>query len=901
MEYQMKDTIRKVFGGKSTKEPTIGPKAGRLPGIKNVSINDAVRSKLVESMIPTGTNKDGDGRISPPAMYAQAVVNKTASNLIDNENMLQLLPDMELAMQVLISSILSPNNMTSSELTISSAADDLGDLKGLLIDIISTYFKDVYKINTILPEMLEEMLFKSGSYPLAILPESSIDNAINGKKRITTEAISIVQVNGKPKSLGILGNEGSSRNLSFGLESLGSDTVYDPIAKVGIETVIITDNVDMLKFPQVHERMISDRLSSVYASRAMGMENDAGKTENFIYPRRDFGFNPVLNMRTLDELENDTLGHPLVLHLPPESIIPVHVPSEPKKHIGYFVAVDKHGNPIRANTNSDFYADFAHNTDMLKDMSTQLLAQTRRASEGKRDNVELMLDEAMQMYTEVMERELKTRLSNGLYGENVTVAKPTEVYRIMLARACAKMQTQLIYIPVTLMTYMAFDFNQYGSGKSLLETTKILGSVRAMMLFANTIGAIKNSTNHTDYTLDLDPDDPDPSRSIELFAHEISKSKQSAYPIGASNPLDIVNYIQNSATSIIPQNHPNWPGTKVSISDRQSSRALIDTELDESLKKRHLMSIGIAPETVDLSMNVEFAQSIISSNILLAKRAMVHQKMFTALLADFFMKYVSNSATLYNALKTCISNNKTKLKGGKHSTLTDDDITKYFISSIKASLPEPDLSRIEIQKTAFEAYSEALDAVIPAFISSELFDSSIFGELNSTVDTTIAVIKAHYQRRWLQSNDMLPEMFEILDQDKDGNPTFDLLKTHEGYMDGLGASLLTFMKRALTSSGKRDEALNKLREETGAEEPADTGGEDTGSDDTGGEDDLGGDDLGGDDLDFGGDDGGEDEVPEEAPAEEEEPPAEEEPKEEEPKEEDKKEEEDMKEEDKKEE
>lgn len=892
----MKDSIRNMFAGKAKAEPEIGSKASRLAGIKNISINDAVRSKLVESMLPTAARKNGDDRISPPAQYAQAVVNKTASNLIDNENMLQLLPDMELAMQVLISSILSPNNMTSSELTIGSAADDLGDIKALLLDIISTYFKEVYKINTILPEMLEEMLFKSGSYPLAILPESSIDAAINGKKRVTTETINLVQVNGKPKSLGVLGNIGKSNRLDFGLESMAAGIVYDPIATVGVESIIISDNVDLLKFPQVHERMISDRLSSVYASKAMGMEDNKDNVESFIYPRRDFGFNPVLNMRTLDELEGDTIGHPLVLHLPPESIIPVHVPSEPKKHIGYFIAVDKHGNPIRANTNSDFYGDFAHNTDMLKDMSTQLLAQTRRASEGKRDNVEMMLDEAMQMYTEVMERELKGRLSNGLYGENVTVARPTEVYRIMLARACAKMQTQLIYVPVTLMTYMAFDFNEYGVGKSLLETTKILGSVRAMMLFANTIGAIKNSTNHTDYTLDLDPDDPDPGRSIELFAHEISKSKQSAYPIGASNPLDIVNYIQNSATSIIPQNHPNWPGTKVSISDRQSSRALIDNDLDESLKKRHLMSIGIAPETVDLSMNVEFAQSIISSNILLAKRAMVHQKSLTALIADFIMKYTSNSSTLYNAIKACITNNKSKLKGGKHSTLTDDNVTKYFISSITTSLPEPDLSRIEIQKTAFEAYSEALDAVIPAFISSELFDSSIFGELNSTVDVTIAVIKAHYQRRWLQSNDMLPEMFEILDQDKDGNPTFDLLKSHEGYMDGLGASLITFMKRALTSSGKRDEAMNKIREATGADEPpADDGG--------GGEDtnaDAGGDELdaGGDDLDFGGDGGGEDEVVEEVPVEEEEPPAEE--PEEEPKEEDTK-DEDKKEEDKKEE
>jgi hypothetical protein len=48
-----------------------------------------------------------------------------------------------------------------------------------------------------------------------------------------------------------------------------------------------------------------------------------------------------------------------------------------------------------------------------------------------------------------------------------------------------------------------------------------------------------------------------------------------------------------------------------------------------------LAAIGIAPETVDLSMNVDFAQSIVNSNILLAKRALVYQKLLTGFVTDF--------------------------------------------------------------------------------------------------------------------------------------------------------------------------------------------------------------------------------------------------------------------------
>lgn len=153
--------------------------------------------------------------------------------------------------------------------------------------------------------------------------------------------------------------------------------------------------------------------------------------------------------------------------------------------------IDKHGNPVRASSTQDFYADLSYNTGAIRDMSSQLLAQTRRASEGRKQNSSdeiALLDEAMQMYTDVVSS-LLSRLQNGVYGENVKVSRPTEIYRMMFARACSRMMTQLVFIPQSLMTYIAFDYNSYGVGKSLLESTKILGSIRAMLLFANTVAA----------------------------------------------------------------------------------------------------------------------------------------------------------------------------------------------------------------------------------------------------------------------------------------------------------------------------------------------------------------------------------------------------------------------------
>ena len=190
----------------------------------------------------------------------------------------------------------------------------------------------------------------------------------------------------------------------------------------------------------------------------------------------------MLRIKTLDELDKETVGNPLLLTPPIESLIPVHVPSSPSEHIGYFMIVDNHGNPIRATATQDYYADFAYNAANMREMSSQLLANGRRSSEGRRDmNDIMMFEEAAKCYAEIIEDDLYQRLKSGVYGGNVKISRPTEIYRMMLARACSQMHTQLIYIPASLVVYAAFDYNDFGVGKSLVESTKILGAIRAIL------------------------------------------------------------------------------------------------------------------------------------------------------------------------------------------------------------------------------------------------------------------------------------------------------------------------------------------------------------------------------------------------------------------------------------
>jgi hypothetical protein len=159
----------------------IGDKRPRINAFRQSDTSRAIASKLVEGLfnMPKKRTKKERDAITPPNAMIAHVANKIAGNNMDAENMMQLLPDMELAKQVLVSSILSPVDMISTELTYGSDATALGEVKSLLVDVIREHFEDTYKMTSKLPTQLENILFTKGAHAWVILPESSIDDAIN--------------------------------------------------------------------------------------------------------------------------------------------------------------------------------------------------------------------------------------------------------------------------------------------------------------------------------------------------------------------------------------------------------------------------------------------------------------------------------------------------------------------------------------------------------------------------------------------------------------------------------------------------------------------------------------------------------------------------------------------------
>lgn len=792
----------------------------KLSFFKKDPVNQAVIDKLfVDRRSPAGKRGIGK-RHAPQHGVLERISNHTAQNVSDINNIRQLLPDTELAKQILISSILSPNDLVGTELGFRVSGKTLeSEVTGPLLDTFRDYFESVYNITSLLPTILEDCLFEKGAYPLLVLPESSIDDIINSSQPAMESLHGELGADGTPKkSIGILGAASGRPKNTFSLESYrgaahtltNDDCNVRPAKGKFNPEVSVTDNLAVLKFPRVIESLRKRRIKDVMGQGGFGFEARKSKITrqdviDGTYQTKDFEKQSFIHVKTRSELPNPTRGEPMVMRLPVESVIPVHVPNNPEDHIGYFVLLDNFGNPINKAEEADYYKDL--NSKISGGCGSQLLESSNRTILGyEMDGKKLTEYEATRLYADIVEGDLINRLKNGIYGEGVAIARPLDVYRIMLSRALSGMGTQVLYIPVELMVYFAFDYNSFGVGKSLLDDNKILANLRAMLMFSNTMASIKNSTGRTGLNIELDPDDPDPGSTVEYLVHEYSKNRQRKYPLGASSPLDIIDFLQSANIDIQVSGNSAYPETRMEVEDMASNKVNVDTQLEDDVKRKYFMSLGLSPETVDLAGDVEFATSIVTSNLLLAKRVMMYQDTYVPMLKEFMVKYVENSAPLYEKLVDVIKNNRSALSHA-NKKLTEDEVIDLFLAELSVTLPRPDTAKLENQIEAFEQYTQGLELAVDAYFGEDSFMLRDFDDVEETIRAIRSSVIAHYQREWLRNNNVLPELNELVSINDKGRPDMDLNEIHGNHMELVGRSITELIKKLRKDREQREKRL----------------------------------------------------------------------------------------------
>lgn len=850
--------------------------------------------KLTTPVIPSLHDGKGDRLITPPRQSDFQNISASVSQKdSDAETLMQLFPEIKLSSEIFIASIISPNDMFTQELGFS--CDDgllCQPLAGNLIPLVRAYFHDKHNLLAELPKILKESLFGSGSYAVAVIPESSVDDLINGKAVISKETLShVMEQNGRFHPVGYLGSGTTPvTGSSFSTEAFVAGERFNKTnvtprsisvkrengTQLVLESLFVTDNPDALKMPGIVARQRKEAEMTLRNKRfGIGLERGGSEKmsdrdlTSLLYRHTRRKDAPLVKIKTGNEISRYTVGMPLIMKLPSESVIPVFPPGNPEKLVGAFIVVDAEGNAISRKSNHDHFEglrNFGKQNKSNGDMSSFLIEKASQAFNGKTDDVTFF--QAAQVYGDIVEADLMAKLRTGIYDSELSISNNQEIYRLMLARTLAKQHTQLLFIPAEMLSYFAYQFNDNGTGKSLLEDTRILSAMRAQMLFARVMAAVKNSIGRTKVRVEMDEDDPDAHGTSELVMAEVLNARQHVSPASSINPADILNQVQTMGIEFEFAGGAGMPNTKIEFSEHNTQYQKPDEELEEDLRKRVISGIGIPPELIDDAARPEFATTAISNNLLLAKRVKQVQEIYVALLSVYARQILLADGRFMIELKKVITAN---LKSVVEVEKVDPEITELnenpqllvhmlameFLSNFNVTLAQPDIKSLENQKTALELHDSLYDQIIKYFISTDALDASIIGEEASNKLSGLAgAAKAAYMRRFLAANGIMPEIFELTATDDNGKPAFDVKEELTKHTESIALSLLGVLRKTTTVASAADLEISKLGgDEAGGgglgttdsssettDDPLTDGG---GGDDTG--DTSGG---GGDDFDF---------------------------------------------------
>lgn len=744
----------------------------------------------------------------------ETIHNQLNTNRQNNKNIVKLFPDIEMSIQILVSSILSPKKMTDIQLLykFSPKLTIAPTVTSAIVSIVKEYVTETYELEEKLPEIVREALFTSGSYCMAVVPEASVDELVNSDliASYSTEAF-------KSKADNLIAKLTDGINITPRLSPTGelskTATAEEFLKHITSEGFVkVTDNTGVFRFSEMKDKIAKQLVMRSYKSGVSVATESMDKIEYLdIFRRRgtaSAGTSNVNVIKTRNETYRSSIGTPMVVRIPSQSIIPVAVPGNEAEHIGYLVLLDENGKPLNAEQSFN-ESDPQKGTGANANTPVQIAYKNLVADNSSKVNV----SDLFNMYKDILESQLYSSIQNSLYSKDIKIANKNDIFFLMFSRALAEQKTSILYIPKELLTYFSFYFDEYGVGKSILDNLSILCSLRAILLFARVMSQAKNAIDVTKVNISLSPEDPDPEKTIQTVQDGVLKLRQNFFPLGINNPVDLINWIQRAGLQFAYSNNPLIPDVKIDFETTNIVHNVPNNELEESLRKQTFQALGLPPETVDNAFSPEFAVNVVNNNVLMSKRVMIYQKALCKNLSKLVGLFIYNDEELRGKLRVIVEKNAevifANLKEEDKQAFTKDKasfIERYIdaISEhITVELPKPENTNMTNLAQEFDVYKAGLESVVESMISTDIFSEDITGVLSAHIDTIRNVFKHHLLRQWCASNNYFPEAMAIGNVDK---KDVDVMMTSiTGHLTGTmsnSTALLTMMQ-------KFKEALNK--------------------------------------------------------------------------------------------
>lgn len=832
--------------------------------------DEALTKKLIESRFGNRGHSNG-ATAGQNLQFMRSLAHQMSSRMTDARTIFQVLPDMRLISELVIGSVISPGDLTARSIEISNDGSVLPqDIASEMLRIVREYALTGYKIESRRYEILKSILFTHGAFATVIIPENSVDRLINDISSLKTESAFAASgrdiVEQMTCNWGVLSCLASTQTKPGGLtfeSMISSPVVYDRSVKFGSESTVfsVVDNYNILKTPYVRNSLRHQQ-ESVFSSIGLQNQRENGskyKTDDLrraLYRRtNDCNVNAAI-APTADQCDRPPIGAPLIIEGVYDALIPICHPNNPKRAVGYWLLIDPMtGYPLSINRRIDYYAAVktGYENAQATTKETGLLTLLGQGISGSAIDTVGAIDQMVDNFNAALQADLNNRIVSIAAGAKVDLANQQELSLMMLSRQFANCQTSMLFLPPELVSYIAIDYNETGSGKSLLEEAMTIASMRATALFSQLIGFVRNNAGNENITIKPSPDDANVAETVAMTATELTQARRANFPIGGLNPEEMLSSLTAMGVSIsVEGDGINYPNFSVESQSSQGSQRVSDDATIEGLTKLFGQYFGLNPEL--LGGSVDYSEQIKQTGLMLQRQSMTIQDRVEPGIADLITKLCLNDANVTGSLEELVRSKLSKLgefkellakTSRKSSSSQDDEIVVRealisFFSTLTVRFPKPKTDRYKEDLDSVSDFLDAVDQIfLPLYFDASQFDAEIDGAVIEKLDRLKASYKSHLGRKYIRKHGILADVTPLSHFTSEVDIFDEELESIGDHSTSFLGSLRTFLTAEIgriKSTSKADEKLAAAMEKaTGtaatASPPVDQGG--------GGEEDVG--------------------------------------------------------------
>lgn len=666
--------------------------------------------------------------------------------------------------------------------------------------------------------------------------------------------------------------------------------------------LILTDNIGVLRLPTVKTKLREMKAERVLEASRLGYNrfddpetpkqreaiklNDDQIRSTFYRQPGSPTVTPFAIIKDPNLIKRKTIGKPSIIDLPPESLMVIPELNNPKRHMYYIAMVDMDGHFIKLNNYQEMFnslsRNFAGHTDTPDNMTSQLMQIAKTRIEGDKtsqnENDLEYKEMVRRIYQQLTETNLKSYIRSSLGEDEITLSTSNnQIYEIMFARELANRQTQLLLIPANLVSYFAFNYDDHGIGRSLLDESRNILSVRTMLMAAEIFNSVRNAISRTNVEIGFDSRDRDPMSSFEAIKTRILNSRGGFLPWGILDLGLVSQQIQRAGVEFtFTGDNKLMPNTSIRFNESQSQHQRMDETFREDLRRLSIAGFSMTPELLDSASNEELATAIKENKAQLARRVSIMSTELNKRLKEFVRRILRYDGNIYDRIQAIIIKNikpvcrelyKSKALPKEVMSLLERDektgklnkknvwrFVKYAtdsqIDAIECTLPTHKRNTFSERIKELEEGASGLDFLLENIINDESL-KTIFDGNTEQLEAYRASMKSHIIREWFAESGLITEFSRFIEKPNSGltNPTTKEISAYN-------QNLVSLIMGLASTDKKIGEIVKTISESIGlntGDDNSSSGDSSSDSNDSSSDSDSdsGGGDSGGDDDMFG--------------------------------------------------